>query len=122
MTQVYLDKPALLSGFKFDFRVYVLVLELDPLTVYVFREGLARLCTQKYTPPSKENLKSSYMHLTNYSLNKHNEESFVRGEEEKDKDDDSQRSKRKISTALRQLREQVPFETQPGLPGLLGLL
>jgi hypothetical protein len=45
----------------------------DPIKVYICEEGLARFCTSDYKPPTKENLKNMFMHLTNYSLNKNSE-------------------------------------------------
>ncbi|DBA78232.1 TPA: Tubulin polyglutamylase ttll13P, variant 2 [Trebouxia sp. C0005] len=76
----YLHKPLLVNGFKFDLRVYVLVLACDPLRVFIYREGLVRFCTEKYKAPQASNLKAAYMHLTNYAVNKHNE-NFVSGPE-----------------------------------------
>jgi len=70
IAQEYICSPLLIDGYKFDFRVYVLIESLEPLRVYVFREGLARFCTKKYSPPTSENLGEDFMHLTNYSLNK----------------------------------------------------
>lgn len=45
----YLSKPHLLNGFKYDLRLYVVVVSLDPLRVYLHKEGLVRICTHKYS-------------------------------------------------------------------------
>lgn len=68
--QQYIANPLLIDGYKFDLRVYVLVTSFDPLRVYVFNEGLVRFATEKYVSDPK-NISNTYMHLTNYSLNKH---------------------------------------------------
>eukprot|EP00736_Rhodelphis_marinus_P001301 Rmarinus@m.24467 len=69
IAQTYINPPMLLKGFKFDFRVYVLVASLDPLRVYVCREGFARVCPLPYKSEFGEKFDPG-RHLTNYSLNK----------------------------------------------------
>lgn len=70
--QQYLS-PFLLKGFKFDFRIYVLITSVSPLRVYVHKQNMARFCTEKYRPPSEANLRKTFSFLTNYSINKDNE-------------------------------------------------
>ncbi|XP_010083998.1 PREDICTED: tubulin polyglutamylase TTLL6, partial [Pterocles gutturalis] len=79
----------LIDGFKFDMRIYVLVTSCDPLRIFVYKEGLARFATMRYINPSSRNLGDICMHLTNYAINKHNE-NFNQ--------DDTMGSKRKLST------------------------
>jgi hypothetical protein len=45
----YIDNPLLLQGHKFDLRIYVVITCYDPLRVYVFREGLVRFASEKYS-------------------------------------------------------------------------
>ncbi|MFO0000351.1 MAG: hypothetical protein ACK559_04415, partial [bacterium] len=51
-------------------RVYVVVTSVDPLRVYLFKDGLVRLCTEPYVAPTAKNLSQTRMHLTNYAINK----------------------------------------------------
>lgn len=50
----------------------------EPLKVYVFKEGLTRFASETYS--SKINKNNKFMHLTNYSINKKNE-NFVQNED-----------------------------------------
>lgn len=40
--QVYIAKPFLIDGYKFDFRVYTLITSCDPLRIFVYNDGLVR--------------------------------------------------------------------------------
>ena len=46
--QKYVENPCLINGKKFDLRIYVVITSFDPLLVYVFNDGLVRICTKKY--------------------------------------------------------------------------
>ncbi len=72
VAQLYIKKPLLLDGYKFDLRLYCLVTSVKPLRMYLFHDGLVRMCTEEYVKPSKSNLDNVCMHLTNYAVNKHN--------------------------------------------------
>ena len=47
--------------------------QVDPLRVYICQEGVVRLCSEQYEAPNEKNLRDAYSHLTNYTLNKKNE-------------------------------------------------
>lgn len=62
VAQKYMKKPMLIDGFKFDLRIYALVYGCDPLRIYVYHEGLARLATEEYKEPNIENLQNNFIH------------------------------------------------------------
>lgn len=70
IVQEYIDRPFLIDSLKFDIRIYVLILGLDPLEILLYDEGLVRFATVEYEAPTTKNLHETFMHLTNYSLNK----------------------------------------------------
>jgi tubulin polyglutamylase TTLL5 len=64
----YISNPLLINGLKFDLRIYVAVTSMDPLRIYIYREGMARFATEPY---DLSNFRNRFVHLTNYSLNKY---------------------------------------------------
>ena len=99
VVQRYICDPMLLKGFKFDLRIYVYVRTVQPLEVYVCREGLARLCTMPYKEPAADNIGQAMGHLTNYSLNKKSE-NYQWGRD----DGDEGGTKRTITSAFNELK------------------
>ena len=65
----YIENPLLINNLKFDLRIYVAVTCIDPLRIYVYKEGLARFATSDY---SSGHIRNRFAHLTNYSVNKNN--------------------------------------------------
>lgn len=61
-------QPFLIDGFKFDLRIYVLVTACDPLRIFVFKEGLGRFATHKYTDPTNNNVVSAQHINTFFTL------------------------------------------------------
>ncbi|XP_061589292.1 tubulin polyglutamylase TTLL11 [Cololabis saira] len=93
VVQEYIQTPLLIDKLKFDIRLYVLIKSLEPLEIYIAKEGLARFCTEAYQEPSQKNLSHVFMHLTNYSLNVHSG-NFVHS------DSQNTGSKRTLSSVL----------------------
>jgi tubulin polyglutamylase TTLL4 len=60
-------KPHLINGYKYDLRLYVFITSYEPLTIYLYHEGLVRFATQPY---NTKNTKVRFAHLTNFSVNK----------------------------------------------------
>lgn len=71
------------------------------MKIYLFKEGIARFSTEKYVIPSEDNFANTYMHLTNYSLNKNNKEKFVHNDRE---ELSNQGHKRTFSSILEHIR------------------
>ena len=65
--QKYIERPFCLMGYKFDLRLYVLVTSFSPLEAFIYKDGFARISTQKYSldPKQKDN---KFIHLTNSSI------------------------------------------------------
>lgn len=65
-----------------------MVTSFDPLRIFMFREGLVRFATQKYSNNPKH-LEKRFIHLTNYSVNKKADDYVKSGAEEGDGEDAS---------------------------------
>jgi hypothetical protein len=59
-----LIEPFLLNSIKFDFRVYALIASISPLSIFVYRDGVARFCADLYSKNSK------FSCITNTYVNK----------------------------------------------------
>jgi hypothetical protein len=75
VVQKYIAKPMLLDGLKFDMRIYLLVVGGrggigNDMRMFLFRDGLVRLCTEEYVTPTPDTFDNVHMHLTNYEVNK----------------------------------------------------
>ncbi len=102
VVQRYIPRPHTLGGYKYDLRIYLLVASVEPLRLFVYKKGMARLATQKYCEPTGRNMDQTFMHLTNYSLNKKSED-FV-SNEEASRDDEG--SKQSLDAVWRALAEE----------------
>jgi len=94
-----MHKPFLIDGYKFDLRIYVLLAGVNPLRIFLYKEGLARFATVPYESPQPSNLGNLFMHLTNYAINKDNE-NFVPNTSE---NNDDVGSKRSYTSVLRRI-------------------
>ncbi|WP_280542672.1 hypothetical protein [Chromohalobacter sp. 11-W] len=74
LVQEYLDDPHTIRGHKYVLRLYVLLASLDPLRLYVYRQGFAKLASAPYDHDDTGNL---YSHLTNPDINAHNTDAEV---------------------------------------------
>lgn len=67
VVQKYIIKPYLISGYKFDLRLYAIVTSFHPFRLYIYHEGLVRFSTERFDLSSLDN---RFSHLTNTSINK----------------------------------------------------
>ena len=80
-------------------RIYVLVTCCDPLRIFLYDDGLIRMATVPYLEPKTSNIQNTFMHLTNYAINKNNE-NFVFNEKAEDDFTGSKRSIKKFYSWL----------------------
>ena len=71
VVQKYIPDPLLIGGYKFDFRLYVLVTSFCPLEAFLYTQGFARLSTVQFSMDPKT-VTNRMMHLTNYAVQKEN--------------------------------------------------
>lgn len=72
VAQKYIMNPLLIGGKKFDLRIYALVTNYSPLTVYLYRTGFARFTHHKFST-SLEDIGNNYIHLTNVAIQKNSD-------------------------------------------------
>lgn len=70
IVQKYIENPLIILGRKFDIRQWVLVTNLNPLTMWIWEEPYLRFGAEDYNINDISNL---YSHLTNNSIAKHSE-------------------------------------------------
>ena len=70
IAQEYIES-FLLNGYKFDLRIYVLVIASKTPKIYVYRDGIARFCSS----PANEN--TQFSQLTNTAVNRKNPEANI---------------------------------------------
>lgn len=61
-------RPFLVNGRKFDFRFYVLIASMSPLRLFIYKEGIARFCSEPFQMPSRANREDNFIHLTNTAI------------------------------------------------------
>ena len=66
--QQYIDNPLLIRGTKWDMRIYVLITQVRPLKIYLYKEGIVRFSSERYNTDCLQNV---FSHLTNSSINKY---------------------------------------------------
>lgn len=69
LIQGYLHRPHLMKDRKYVLRLYVLVSSVEPLRVYVYEQGFAKLASCPYTLEDRSN---PYVHQTNPDVNARN--------------------------------------------------
>ncbi|MCA1770760.1 MAG: tubulin--tyrosine ligase family protein [Halomonas sp.] len=74
MVQEYLSNPHTIRGHKYVLRLYVLVSSLEPLRVYLYRQGFAKLASDPWDPDDVDN---PYSQLTNPDINALNDHADV---------------------------------------------
>jgi len=57
----------LIRGIKWDMRIYVLITQMRPMKLYLYKEGIVRFSADRY---DVSRIANQFSHLTNSSINK----------------------------------------------------
>jgi len=57
----------LIRNYKFDLRIYALVTSFNPLEVFLYKEGFARLSTEPFSL-DPDDIDKLFIHLTNVAV------------------------------------------------------
>ena len=72
--QEYITNPLTIDQKKFDLRIYLTIVGVEPMVGYIGREGMVRICTEPYEKPNRDNRDNTFIHLSNYSINKESDD------------------------------------------------
>jgi len=75
LAQKYIEDVLTLEGHKVTLRVYVLITSFDPLRLYVYHNGLVRICSRKYSLDPKH-FSDNFVHVDSIDINEVNEHEF----------------------------------------------
>lgn len=64
VVQQYIDNPYLLEEKKFNLRAFLVILSVNPLEVYLWKEGLIYIAPEKFSM-DKKNLSNKNIHIAN---------------------------------------------------------
>lgn len=67
----YVTNVNLIKNKKYDLRLYILITSLKPLRIYLYKDGLVRIASKKYSLDINS-IGDKYIHLTNTDVNKYN--------------------------------------------------
>ena len=67
----YVTNVNLIKNKKYDLRLYILITSLNPLKIYLYKDGLVRIASKKYSLDINS-MGDKYIHLTNTDVNKYN--------------------------------------------------
>ncbi|KAK9844977.1 hypothetical protein WJX74_009214 [Apatococcus lobatus] len=70
VVQKYIERPLVIRNRKFDIRLWVLVTEVSPLTIWLYKDCYLRFCAEDY---SLEDIGNVYSHLSNNCIARQSE-------------------------------------------------
>merc|ERR1712137_104088 len=71
LEQRYIKNVRLFDGFKFTMRVYVAITSVSPLRIFVFDNGLLRICSKRYSL-DETSFQDPFVHIDSFAINIHN--------------------------------------------------